>query len=101
MASKKLNANVNVDGVMYGPDYPENKVTSEVADAIENPNVWGDPDDGGDAASYDDMKVGELKAEIAERNDGRDPEGDGYISSEGNKAALVAALEADDAAASA
>jgi hypothetical protein len=48
-ARKKLNANVNVDGVMYGPDYPDNEVTAEVAKAIENPNVWGDSSDDDDA----------------------------------------------------
>lgn len=45
---------------------------------------------------YDDLKVDELKAEIDSRNDGRD-EGD-LISTDGKKADLIAALEADDAA---
>jgi hypothetical protein len=48
-SSKKLNANVNVEGTMYGPDYPDNEVTAEVAKAIENPNVWGDAPDDDDA----------------------------------------------------
>jgi hypothetical protein len=34
---------------MYGPDYPDNEVTAEVAKQIENPNVWGDSADDDDA----------------------------------------------------
>ncbi len=44
---------------------------------------------------YAGQKVAELKAEIESRNEGR--EEDALISLEGNKAALIAALEADDA----
>ncbi len=35
-----LAANVNVDGTWYGPAHPDNKVTSDVREAITNPNVW-------------------------------------------------------------
>lgn len=42
------------------------------------------------------LKVAELKAEIDRRN--ADREDDAKLSTEGNKAALVAALDADDAA---
>lgn len=37
-----LTANVNVEGTWYGPAYPDNKVTSQVREAITNPNVWDD-----------------------------------------------------------
>ncbi|MET7867977.1 SAP domain-containing protein [Micromonospora taraxaci] len=48
------------------------------------------------AEGYDAMTVPKLKAEIDRRNEGRD-EAD-RVSSEGKKADLVAALEADDTA---
>lgn len=72
---------------------PGDTIPGDVADLIDNPAVWGEEDKG-----YGDMKVAELKAEIDQRNDGRDPAS--YIADDGNKADLVAALEADDAAAS-
>lgn len=49
-----------------------------------------------ESAGYGSMKVTDLRAEIGKRNEGRE-EAD-QVSAEGNKAALVAALEADDAA---
>ncbi len=48
----------------------------------------------GDEGGYDSLKVDDLKAEIARRNEDRE-EAD-LISDEGKKADLVAALEADD-----
>lgn len=101
--SKKLTANVAVDGTMYGPDYPANKVTDEVAKQITNPRAWGkgqdaDADSGSNAPkTLDDMTAGELKAEIDTRNEGR--EDDAKISKSGNKAELLEALKADDLAA--
>jgi hypothetical protein len=53
------------------------------------------PDDlEGSGGGYSAMKVDDLKAEIASRNEGRE-EAD-LIPSDGKKAELVAALEADD-----
>jgi hypothetical protein len=49
-----------------------------------------------EADGYDDQKVADLKAEIERRNSDRD-EAD-QIPSDGKKAELVAALEADDEA---
>lgn len=46
------------------------------------------------APTYEDQKVGDLKAEIAQRNQGRD-EAD-QIPAAGNKPDLIAALTADD-----
>lgn len=43
---------------------------------------------------YKGQKIADLRAEIAKRNEGRD-EAD-RLTDEGNKAALVAVLEADD-----
>lgn len=50
-----------------------------------------DEDDDEEEVDYSEMTVAELKAEIAARN-----EAGANISSDGNKADLVAALEADD-----
>lgn len=51
--------------------------------------------DGSDeSGGYSSQKVADLRAEIAKRNEGRE-EAD-LLSDEGNKAALVATLEADD-----
>ena len=47
-----------------------------------------------DEESYADLTVADLKAEIAERNEERDE--DNQIADKGNKAELIAALEADD-----
>lgn len=49
------------------------------------------------STGYSAQRVGDLKAEIERRNADRDPES--QLSSEGNKADLVAVLEADDASA--
>jgi hypothetical protein len=49
-----------------------------------------------DEGSYSSLKVADLKAEIETRNEGR--EEDAVLSTEGKKADLIAALEADDAA---
>lgn len=38
--AKELTSNVHVDGTWYGPDYPNNKVTGEVLDQIENPAAF-------------------------------------------------------------
>jgi hypothetical protein len=46
MADRKLRSNVYVEGdefgrgQWYGPDYPDNEVTKEVADKITNPAAW-------------------------------------------------------------
>lgn len=97
MARKTLNANVHVNGEMYGPDYPENEVTPEVAKAIENPNVW--EDDGllegqEDPSNYDGVDASVLKAEIKARNEGRDDAD--KIKASGSRDELAAALLADD-----
>lgn len=39
---KKLISNVNIEGTWYGPGYPKNTVTPEIAKSITNPKVWGD-----------------------------------------------------------
>jgi len=45
-------------------------------------------------SGYEAMKAADLKAEIEKRNEGRD--GAAKLSTQGNKAALIAALTADD-----
>lgn len=57
------------------------------------------PEDPETVSPHAGLKVPELKAEIAKRNEGREPEA--LLSDEGVKAALVAVLDADDAAAAA
>ena len=54
------------------------------------------PDTGG-PVPYADQKNDDLRDEITRRNEGRDD--DALLSLEGNKADLVATLEADDASA--
>ena len=98
---KTLASNVHIDGTVYpaGSEPP-----ADVAKRITNPKAWAAGDDADEApaagepitSGYGDHKVGELKTEIARRNASR-PEADA-LSAEGNKAALVAVLEADDAA---
>lgn len=51
-------------------------------------------DDAADEGDYKALKAPDLKAEIDRRNEGRDDAD--LIPSDGNKAELVAALEADD-----
>lgn len=51
-------------------------------------------DDGGRVEDYSTRTVVDLRAEIGRRNEGRD--GSDRIPSEGKKADLVAALQADD-----
>lgn len=66
------------------------------ADGETEEAVPGDPVPADDDAhaDYRGMKVADIRALIADRNDGRD-EAD-LIPDDGTKAALVAALEADD-----
>ena len=70
---------------------------------IVNPKAWGGdaPEaktiDAGEepaAEGYESKTVAELRAEIKARNEGRDDES--RVSGDGNKADLIAALEADD-----
>ena len=51
--------------------------------------------DAQEPSKYEGLKVAELKAEIARRNEGRDE--DSRVPSEGAKPDLVKALDADDA----
>ena len=64
----------------WGGDAPEAKTT----DAGEDPAAEG----------YESKTVADLRAEIKARNEGRDDES--RVSGDGNKADLIAALEADD-----
>lgn len=38
--AKQLISNVEVEGVWYGPDYPDNKASAEVLDKITNPAAF-------------------------------------------------------------
>lgn len=72
----------------------EQLVTARLAKILSLTVVDEQAPDSASAVSYTDRKVPELKAEIASRNEGR-AEAD-LIPSDGKKADLVAALEADD-----
>ncbi len=96
MAGRKLAVNVTTpdeDGRMVTFE-AGGTVSGKVAEGITNPNAWGDsePDDG--EGDYSALKVGELRAEIDKRNEGRDDAD--LLSTEGKKADLIATLEADD-----
>lgn len=97
--SKQLAVNVQVDGVLYEAGSTPPK---DIADQIDNPKAWATGDESvpePEASPYDSMKPAELKAEVERRNAGRDA--DVQIEPDGKSAAaLVAALKADDAAAS-
>jgi hypothetical protein len=74
-------------------------VGDEAVDAqtqyVVNPEELDDPD--ADGQAYSDMKVADLEAEIASRNEDRE-EDDQIQPASGRKADLIAALEADDEA---
>ncbi len=102
MGARKLVAYVHVDGKVYGPG---DDVPAKVAEAITNPKAWADADAEGDGGTgegdgYGSWKAADLKAEIKARNEGR-AEGDRITPESQRNADLVAALEADDAAAEA
>jgi hypothetical protein len=42
--AKQLRTNVHVDGKGYGPDYPDNELSADVAKQIDNPKAWDDYD---------------------------------------------------------
>ena len=99
----KLVSYVHVGGEVYGSG---DRVPAKHAALITNPKAWaggklpsikatGDEGED-DSKGYADLKVDELKAEIESRN--VDREDDAKISTDGVKADLVAALEADDEA---
>lgn len=78
-----------------------NKTTGVIVNVSEETaehlgDAWA-PADQPEPTGYADLKVTDLKAEIARRNEGRDE--DARIPDDGKKAELVAALEADDEAA--
>lgn len=91
---------------VFGPD---DELPAWASKAIPNAKAWAD-DEGTQGApekaevpaaanddapaDYQGMKVADLRALIAERNEGRDE--DDLIPDDGNKADLIAALEADD-----
>lgn len=93
--ARKLKAYVHVDGQVYGPgDEPPAKIAAQ----ITNPDAWAD---GGKAEPeaadpYKGVSAAKLKAEIEKRN--ADREDDAKLSTEGDRADLVAVLVADDAA---
>jgi len=97
--SRKLVAYVHVNGSVYGPG---DKVPADVAAQIVNPKAWegGDAPDAGESESgdYESLTKAQLAEEIERRNEGRDDEAKVSPSGSSNKADLVAALVADDAA---
>lgn len=73
------------------------------AEQITNPDVWADDtsaqaegEEPEKPAGYGSWKKADLEAEVAKRNEGRDDDDLVVVEAPGNKAELVAALEADD-----
>lgn len=119
-AAKKLAYFVHVvdaDGESHAFG-PEDDVPGWAAKAITNPSAWGEEADGdplapppagppatgqvndsGSGKSVKDMNKTELQAEVDKRNEAREDEHKIVVGGNGNKADLVAALEADDSAA--
>ena len=105
MPAGKLATSVRVtdDGGRHVVIAAGDEVPAWASKQIVNPKAWGgDPPepektdaDGEPAAEgYESKTVAELRAEIKARNEGRDDES--RVSGDGNKADLIAALEADD-----
>ena len=106
MRAGKLATSVRVtdDGGRHVVIAAGDDVPAWASKQIVNPKAWdGDDapeaktiDAGEDPASegYESKTVAELRAEIKARNEGRDDES--RVSGDGNKADLIAALEADD-----
>lgn len=100
--ARKLAVNVtalNEDGE-YTTFLAGTEVSAKVAKGIDNPKAWGGVDETADepiTGDYGDRKAAELQAEVDRRNATR-PEADGIEVDGKTKAALVAALEADDTA---
>lgn len=98
--ARQLAANVYVGDTLYPAGSTPPK---DIAEQITNPKAWGDTDtpaaesDEDGPQSYGSLSKADLVAEIEKRNDGR--EDDATLPTSGNKADLVAALEADDASA--
>lgn len=105
MRAGKLATSVRVtdDGGRHVVIAAGDDVPAWASKQIVNPKAWdGDApeaktiDAGEDPASegYESKTVADLRAEIKARNEGRDDES--RVSGDGNKADLIAALEADD-----
>jgi hypothetical protein len=62
----------------------------------KKPTARKSPEKTDGTSPHSTLKVADLKAEIARRNEGREP--DALLSAEGTKPELVAVLDADDAA---
>lgn len=96
---RQLKQTVLAGGVIYPAGTPatvelEDKIPAKFWDGDPIPTPTGDHDENG--KGYDDWKVADLKAEIVKRNEDRDE--DDWLSTEGNKADLVAVLKSDDQA---
>ena len=105
MRAGKLATSVRVtdDGGRHVVIAAGDDVPAWASKQIVNPKAWdGDApeaktiDAGEDPAAegYESKTVADLRAEIKARNEGRDDES--RVSGDGNKADLIAALEADD-----
>lgn len=89
----KLNRNVTVNRVTYGPDYPNNEVTAEVLAALKghpalSGEVEAEPDE---TTSYEAMTHDALQEEIRRRN-----ESGADLRVSGSKAELVKRLQEHD-----
>lgn len=89
----------------FGPD---DQVPAWAQKAISNPSAWaeepdtepapGNPATEGEPVDYASWKKDQLEAEVDRRNEDREDDDLIEVEAPGNKAELVAALQADDAA---
>lgn len=95
--ARKAAVHLTVGSVTYAPG---DEVPAEVADLVDAPGVFGDADESGedadDSVLYGAFSKGDLEAEVARRNEGRDEADLIVVGGRGNKSDLIAALEADD-----
>lgn len=83
---------------VFGPD---DEVPAWAEKHITNPKAWADPPiavDPDAPPAYDQWKVDKLRDEVSTRNKDRPDDQQIQVAAPGNKAELVAALQADDQA---
>lgn len=91
---RRLAQTLMVGGVVY----PVGTAEGDITDEVRSKGVWDVADEDSNDSGYESLTKAELTAEIEKRNAARDPDGEAYLSTQGNKPDLIAALEADDRA---
>ena len=84
--------------LLEGDPVPEWATDLVHADDLDNGSEAPASETGDKPRSYADLSKSDLKAEVEARNEARDEDDLIEVDAPGNKAELIAALEADDAA---